>query len=134
LRAIKRTGGRGVVADGSDIAVCRMYDDARSLADGYTKSLWSAFGSPAGAVSVLAALGLMYVVPAVAALRGSRLGAIGYLAGVAGRAVTARRTRGRAWPDALAHPLSICALGWLTVRSCRARRADTVTWKGRPLT
>ena len=76
---------------------------------------------------------MTYVVPAVAALGGSAAGLAGYAAGVTGRVVAARRTGGRAWPDALAHPLSILALTALTARSWRARRAGTLTWKGRTL-
>ena len=133
LRAVKRSGGRGTVVDGTAVATCRMYVGGRDLADGYTKSLWSAFGSPAGATVVMGTLTALYVVPPVAALRGSRTGLLGYLAGVAGRVVSARRTGGRVWPDAFLHPLSILALTGLTARSLRAQRAGTLTWKGRSL-
>jgi hypothetical protein len=66
-------------------------------------------------------------------VRGSRVGLAGYAAGVAGRVIAARRTGGRAWPDALAHPASIAALGALTARSWRLRRAGRLAWKGRPV-
>jgi hypothetical protein len=72
-------------------------------------------------------------VPAVAALRGSRVGALGYAAGVAGRALAARRTGGRAWPDALAHPASIATLAYLTGRSFVGHRRGTLHWKGRAI-
>jgi Glycosyl transferase family 2 len=133
LRAVKRSGGRGTVVDGTALATCRMYDGAQALIDGYTKSLWSAFGPPAAAATVMGMLGLLYVVPPVAALRGSRAGAVGYAAGVAGRVVSARRTGSRVWPDAFLHPLSVLALAWLTARSWASRRNDTLTWKGRRL-
>jgi hypothetical protein len=133
LRAVKRSGGRGVVADGTALATCRMYSSGPALAAGYEKSLWAAFGSPAGATATAALLTGLYVVPAVAALAGSRAGLAGYLAGVAGRVVTARATGGRAWPDALAHPVSVVALVALTGRSWRARRRGTLHWKGRRL-
>jgi hypothetical protein len=110
-----------------------MYEDARSLVDGYTKSLWSAFGSPVGAAVVTGSLCVLYVLPPVAALRGSRAGTVGYAAGVAGRVVSARRTGGRVWPDAFLHPFSVLALAGLTARSVRAKRTGTVTWKGRPV-
>ena len=133
LRAVKRVGGHGGVVEGSRLATCRMYDGWAELADGYAKSLWSAFGTPTGAVGAVGFLALLYVLPAVAALRGSRIGLAGYLAGVAGRMVAARCTGGRAWPDPLAHPLSVGAVGWLTVRSWRRRRAGTLVWKRRGL-
>jgi hypothetical protein len=46
-----------------------------------------------------------------------------YLLGVAGRVVSARATGGRAWPDALAQPVSIVLFAWLVARSFRLRRA-----------
>ena len=133
LRAVKRAGGRGGVADGTALADCRMYGGWAELRDGYTKSLWSAFGSPAGAAGVTGLLALAYLLPPLAALAGSRVGLAGYAAGVTGRVLTARRTGGRAWPDALAHPASVAVLAGLTARSVRARRAGTLSWKGRTL-
>jgi hypothetical protein len=133
LRAVKRSGGRGTVVDGTAVATCRMYDGARALADGYSKSLWSAFGAPAGATAVMGSLVVLYVLPPIAALRGSRAGIAGYTAGVAGRVLSARRTGGRVWPDAFLHPFSVLALAALTARSVRGRRRGTLTWKGRSL-
>ena len=133
LRAIKAVGGRGAVADGTSIATCRMYDDWPSTRDGYTKSLWAAFGSPAGAAAVVTLLVACYVAPPVAALRGSRIGAAGYAAAVLGRVLVARRVGGRPWPDSLAHPISIGAFGWLTAQSWWRRRNHRLTWKGRAL-
>jgi ribose/xylose/arabinose/galactoside ABC-type transport system permease subunit len=125
LRAVKAAGGTGGVADGTDLATTRMYDSWRELVDGYTKSAWTLPVPVAGLLAVL------YVVPAAAALRGSRWGQIAYAAGVAGRVVSARRTGGRVLPDSLAHPVSVAALCWLTGRSHLARRRGMLTWKGR---
>jgi Glycosyl transferase family 2 len=133
VRAVKVAGGTGGVADGTAVASCRMYDGWPALRAGYRKSLWAAFGSSAGAAGVVSTLVLAYVVPAAAALRGSRTGAVGYAVGVAGRVLTARRTGSRTVPDALAHPLSVLVLGLLTADSLRGRRAGTLTWKGRPV-
>jgi len=133
LRSVKRAGGHGTVADGTTLASCRMYTSWADLQDGYGKSLWAAFGSPAAAAAVMAGLSLTYVVPFVAALRGSRTGLVGYLAAVAGRAAVARRVDGRVWPDCLAHPVSIVALTVLTARSVRGHRDGTLSWKGRSL-
>lgn len=127
VRAVKAAGGRGGVADGTSLASCRMYASWPELRDGYTKSLWTAF--PPAALGVLV---LTYVVPAVAAARGSRVGAVGYLAGVASRVVAARRFDSRVG-DAFAHPLSITVLAYLKVRSHRLHRRDALSWKGRPL-
>jgi glycosyltransferase involved in cell wall biosynthesis len=138
LRAVKRSGGRGVVADGTHVATCRMYDSGAELVDGYTKSLWSAFASPTRAAAAVAGLSWLYVVPAVAALAGPTgraraWGAAGYAAGVTGRALVAHRTGGRVLPDAVAHPVSVTAFGALVAESWRRHRAGTLTWRGRPL-
>jgi hypothetical protein len=132
-RAIRRSGGRTGIADGSRIAACRMYEDGRELVAGYEKSLWSAFGDLPGRLGVAALLTLVYLVPPLAALAGSRTGLAGYAAATLTRVVAARRLRSPVWPDALAHPLSVAALLGLLVRSCRGHRRRTLTWKGRPL-
>ena len=134
LRAVRATGGRGVPVDGSRHASCRMYEDWDDLYAGYTKSLWRAFGGGAGSAGTVAALGVLYVVPPVAAVAaGSRAGAVGYAAAVLGRVMVARATGQPVMPDALAHPVSIAALGWLTAASWRRRRAGSLRWKGRPV-
>ena len=127
LRAMKRVGGRGGVCDGTSLATTRMYDDWAALVDGYSKSLWTL---PPTTVVVMA---LLYVLPPVAALRGSRAGLVGYAAGVAGRVISGRRTGARVWPDALAHPVSVAAFVGLAMRSRLARRRGALTWKGRAL-
>ncbi|MFW0794472.1 glycosyltransferase family 2 protein [Gordonia sp. CPCC 205515] len=133
LRAVKRVGGRGVVTEGSRLATCRMYDDGAALRQGYRKSLWSAFGSPAGTLAVVVALNVTHVVPPIAMLRGSGAGAVGFLAGVASRAISARVTGGRVWPDVLAHPISMLAFTGLIADSVVAHQWGTPEWKGRPV-
>jgi hypothetical protein len=134
FQRLKRVGRRGALADGTDVAVCHMYDDWQALRDGYSKSLWAATGSPAGAGVIVGAMSLAYVVPPLAALlRGSRVGFVGYAAAVAGRAMVARRVRGQVWPDSLMHPASVLTFGYLVGRSWVARRRGTLTWKSRPL-
>lgn len=132
-RAVKGKGGRAGVADGTSLATCRMYESWPALRDGYSKSLWSAFGSRRAAAAVGAALAVLYVVPPAAALRGSRVGLAGYGAAVLGRYLVAERTGGRSLPDALAHPLSILTAEWLLARSWHQHRHGRLTWKGRPV-
>lgn len=137
-RAFKRAGRRVAIADGRQVATCRMYDGWAELRDGYTKSLWAAFGSAGGAVGVVGLLAWLYVLPPVAAVaglargrRGQALtGLVGYAAAVAGRAACARRTGGRPL-DAFAHPASVGALAWLVLRSHQHRAAGTLHWRGR---
>ncbi|MGC4852310.1 glycosyltransferase [Micromonospora sp. DT4] len=140
-RAVKRAGGRIALADGSRLATCRMYDDWPQLRDGYSKSLWASFGHPSAAAAVVTALLLLYTAPPLVALVGlvagvpqvAAVGLAGYLLGVAGRVLTARATGGRWWPDALAHPVSVVVLGWLTLRSYHLRKRRRLTWRGRPV-
>jgi hypothetical protein len=115
-----------------------MYDTGEQLRDGYTKSLWTAFGSPAGAVTVCTALSAAYLLPPLAALLARdtatrRAGLAGTAAAVAGRVLAGRRTRSRVWPDALAHPASIAVFVALTGDSFRRHRNGSLTWKGRAL-
>ena len=133
LAQVKRSGGHGVVVDGTRLATCRMYDGWPDLEAGYTKSLWAAFGTPAGAVGVAGTLTVMYVLPPMAALFGSRVGVLGYLAGVTGRWLVAHRVESRPLPDALAHPVSIALFDWLVVRSLLAHRRGSLEWKGRAI-
>ncbi|WP_025617866.1 glycosyltransferase [Salinispora cortesiana] len=140
-RAVKRSGGQIALADGSQLATCRMYDDWPQLRDGYSKSLWASFGRPSAAATVVALLLLLYTAPAlvaVAALVGGAPGtaavaAGAYLLGVAGRVVSARATGGQWWPDALGHPASVAVLGWLTLRSYHLRKRRRLSWRGRPV-
>ena len=140
-RACKAAGLRAAVADGTDLASCHMYRTADDLIAGYTKSLWSAFGSPAGAAAAGALLWWLYAQPvldvATGLSRGDRRAvssaAARYGLGVAGRMVTAHRTDGRVG-DAVAHPASVVALLWLLARSVIERRRGTLQWRGRPVT
>ncbi len=139
-RECKRVGLRAGVADGTGLATCHMYRSHHELVAGYTKSLWSAFGSPVGAAGATTVLWWLYVRPAVALITASRRGdgaaagiaALGYGLGVAGRLIAAARTGGRP-RDALAHPVSVGALLWLTVRSVIGHRNGTLEWRGRPV-
>jgi hypothetical protein len=134
LRRVKRSGGRGGPVDGSRLAACRMYDGWPALRDGYAKSLWGAVGgSPVASSAAAVALTAVWVVPPLAALRGSRAGLLGYVAAAAGRAVVAAGTGGRLWPDPLAHPLSVLALDLLMARSVAGHRRGTLSWRGRAL-
>jgi hypothetical protein len=135
-RAVKRGGGRIALADASTVATCRMYDTWPDLVAGYTKSLWAAPGTAVAAVLLLAGYAAPPVLAVAAAAAGSvrlsLVGIAGYLLGVTGRVVSARATGGRAWPDALAHPISVVLFAWLVARSWRHRRS--ITWRGRPVT
>lgn len=140
-RAVKRSGGRIALVDGSRLAACRMYENWPQLRDGYSKSLWASFGHPSAAAIMVMLLLLLYTAPPLLAVAAALAWApavalvalAGYLLGVAGRVVSARATGGRWWPDALAHPVSVVVLGWLTFRSYHLRKRRRLTWRGRPV-
>ncbi len=136
MRALKRHDARTATVDGSHLASCRMYDSPAAVVDGYAKSLWAAFNGPAGSVAANGLLVAAYVLPAMAAVTARRtstraVGLAGYAAGVASRALVARRTGERVLPDALAQPVSIAAFAALNVVSWRRHLLGTNTWKGR---
>lgn len=139
MRALKVAGFHCATVNGSQIANCRMYQSSEQVIDGYTKSLWSAFGSPAGSIAVNALLATTYIAPAVAMLTSKKkttraIGAAGYLAGVASRAMVARNFNTPVLPDSLAHPVSIAAFIGLNALSWSRHLRGTNTWKGRTLT
>jgi hypothetical protein len=138
MRAVKASKRHAATVDGSHLADCRMYDGTAALVDGYAKSLWSAFNGPVGSVAVNALLLTTYVVPALAAVAAPRprtraIGLLGYAAGVASRAMVARRTGERVVPDAFAHPASIAAFSALNAVSWQRHVRGTNSWKGRPV-
>ena len=137
-RVVKGAGGRATVADGTNIAACRMYQSWAELRDGYSKSLWAMTRTTPGAIAVGALLAWLYCLPPAAFVwcvsRGRRAGVpfAGYAAGVAGRIITARATGGRIG-DAPAHPVSILITLGLLGRSHVLRRRGRLTWRGRAI-
>ncbi|MEU4561382.1 glycosyltransferase family 2 protein [Actinoplanes sp. NPDC023936] len=131
-RAVKRSGGRIALADGSGLATCRMYDSWRELADGYGKSLWASFGSAIGAAAVVVPLLLLYASPPLLFMMGWWAVAA-YALGVIGRVLSAAVTGGRLFPDPLLHPVSVVVFAGLIVRSFHLRRRRSLQWRGRPV-
>jgi hypothetical protein len=138
-RAIKRSGGRIALADGSRYATCEMYRSWRELTAGYAKSLWASFGSGFAAGIVVVLLLILYAGPPLTTAAFLATGhahealvpLAAYLLGAAGRAVSAHATGSRPWPDALLQPASIAVFAWLVARSFRLRRQGALTWRGR---
>ena len=92
-RAVKRSGGRVGVADGADLAACRMYDGWADLRRRLPQVAVGGVRARPGAAAVAGALALAYLVPPLAALRGSRAGLVGYAAAVVGRVLAAAPQR-----------------------------------------
>ena len=139
MRAFKVAGLHTATVDGSHLATCRMYEGTEAVVAGYGKSLWSAFNGAAGSIAVCTLLAAVYVVPPLAMVstrdpRIRAMAALGYAAGVASRAIVARRTGERIAPDALGQPASVVAFIALNAISWRRHLAGANTWKGRPVT
>ena len=138
MRTLKKSGARCATVNGAELAQCRMYESTRDVIDGYTKSLWSAFGSPAGSIAINAVLAVAYIAPAVAMVSAPKkstraIGALGYSAGVVSRSLVAQRTGQSTFPDSFAHPVSIAAFIGLTALSWSRHLRGKNTWKGRVL-
>lgn len=133
-RLLVSHGFRGGVAIGSDIATCRMYKNRSELFNGYTKSLWRAFGSLPGSIATALFLFLTGVLPILLAISGYPVAWVGYFLLVLSRYLSALRTRSTsAASSALLHPLSILFLIYLLGHSWYRKSKGTLTWRGRTL-
>ncbi len=130
---LKATGSRGVAVEGSGIAACRMYTGFADLRDGYARWIWILFPTRRHLVKTLARLVWSELLPPLAALRGSRVGLIGYAAAVTGRVVSGRASRDRIFPWVLASPVSAGLSAFMYVYSVRRAARGELSWKGRSL-
>ena len=131
-RQMKRHGYRGNVIDGSAIAQCRMYNSWQELRDGYTKSLWSAFGSIPGALLVIIFLISLYIFPVFIALQGLSWGISLLLFAFISRLMSAIRSQSSI-TSALFHPIATLVLCYLIGRSWWLKRKNRIEWKSRSL-
>ncbi len=129
-RLLTKSGFKGGVADGSEVAACRMYQNASELSAGYTKSLWRAFGSASGSLLTSLYLFSTGVLPFILALSGFRAAWLGYFLVVLSRYVSALRTRSTP-SAALLHPLSILTLIALIAWSWQKKLTHQLVWRGR---
>jgi cellulose synthase/poly-beta-1,6-N-acetylglucosamine synthase-like glycosyltransferase len=129
-RALVRGGFRGGVAEASQIAECRMYQSAGELIDGYTKSLWRAFGGIVGTFVAVALLVLTGVFPIAGALTGAPWGWIAFLLVFLARALSAART-GSNPAIGFLHPVATVALLYLIALSWIRKSRGTLHWRGR---
>ncbi len=136
MRAFRDAGFCAETMNGSDVATCTMYESDTEVVDGYTKSLWNAFGGMLGSAVVTKVLLLGYVVAPLGVVhRSTRTwGLAAYSAGVLGRVAVSRAMRDRVLPDAFAHPVSIAAFTALEIASWTRHIRGTTQWKGRPIT
>ena len=124
-RLLVANGFKGGVADGSSVASCRMYKNSAELIDGYTKSLWKAFGGTTGTLVALFLLVITGISPY-----------LGFGAPVVfiflSRVLSALKTKSN---PALAflHPIAIIVLLYLIVLSSIRKSRGTLQWRGRAI-
>jgi glycosyltransferase involved in cell wall biosynthesis len=129
-RSLVAKGYKGGVAEGSDVAQTRMYNSQVELFAGYAKSLWRAFGSPAGAITAALWLFITGVLPLLVVLSGYPAAWIGYFLLVLSRVVSSVRTRSTP-SSALLHPLAILILLYLMANSWYQKATGQLQWRGR---
>jgi hypothetical protein len=110
-----------------------MYDGFADLRDGYARWIWILFPTKIRLVLTCLQLAASELVPPLAALRGSRIGLLGYAAAVTGRVISGRASRDRIFPWALLSPVSAGLSGVMYVYSVRRAARGELSWKGRPL-
>ena len=131
-RELVRHGFRGGIADASQVVSCRMYENGRELIEGYTKSLWRAFGGVSGTVLAILILTWTSLTPFYGAVTGSALALGGLIITILSRVVVALRTRSNALL-ALLHPLAIVFLFILIAISWMKKRNGNLQWRGRTI-
>jgi len=131
-RELVRHGFRGGVADASDVVTCRMYESRKELIEGYTKSLWRAFGGVAGTILALLILTWTSLTPFYGAITGSALALGGLTLTILSRVVVALRTRSNPVLSLL-HPLAILFLFSLIALSWMKKRNGSLQWRGRSI-
>jgi cellulose synthase/poly-beta-1,6-N-acetylglucosamine synthase-like glycosyltransferase len=127
-RSLIKSGFRGVVTEGAEIAHTRMYQNFSEIREGYGKSLHKAFGGKLGAVVASVFIAMTGILPFIFALRGSLIATITFLLIAFTRALSALRAKSNPL-FALLHPISSALLIYLIAYSWRKR--GTVQWKGR---
>jgi glycosyl transferase family 2 len=131
LHVLLASGAKAAAVDGTAIASCRMYTSGGELVDGYTKWLCDWVDTRRKVIWAAGAITLINLVPTGAALRGSKIGLLGYLSAVAGRVAVARRFNEPAFPYSLAHPAGCAMSLGMIVESRRRQRHGSRSWKGR---
>ena len=127
-RSLIKSGFRGVVTEGAEIAHTRMYQNFSEIREGYGKSLHKAFGGKLGAVVATSFIAMTGILPFVFALRGSLIATITFLLIAFTRALSALRAKSNPF-YALLHPISSALLIYLIAYSWRKR--GSIQWKGR---
>jgi glycosyltransferase involved in cell wall biosynthesis len=129
-RTLIRAGFTGGVAEGSSVAQTRMYTSSNALVDGYTKSLWKAFGNPFGTFLATALLLSTQILPLLLGIAGYSLGWIAFFVMSLSHALAAIRTRSST-ANIFLYPISTFILLVLLGESIRRHIRGKNIWRGR---
>lgn len=129
-RSLVRSGFRGGVVNGSQIAECRMYSNARALIEGYSKSQWRAFGGLAGSALASSLLFLTSILPLGLAVGGSEFGLIALLCVIGTRFLVAAKS-GSSLASSIFHPLAAAVWILLIKLSWIGKWRGSLQWRGR---
>lgn len=138
-RAIKRSGGRVVFADGDEMADCRMYPDASALRHGFAKNFYEGIGGhPVAMAAVMALHLLLFVVPFIALPIAAVIGAwglaaaaaVGVAANIALRLIMAARYH-HSLVSVVLHPVAVLLMMGILFESFRWSRRGDIRWRGR---
>lgn len=134
VRSFYEHGLTGTVADGTNLATCRMYTNSGDLIAGYTKSLWQAFGGVIGSVFTNLFLLTIYTLPLVGlGTREWPLAVVALVGAIYGRFIVAVRTGQNKFPEVLTHSIAIAVFALLNVLSWVRHLQGTNSWKGRAI-
>ena len=129
-RTLVRAGCKGGVAVAASVVECQMYETDQELRRGYSKSLWRAFGSSAGAtIAIMLLLGTQ-TLPFLIALTGSLIAWKIYAINALTHLIVAIKTRSHPI-NAFAHPFAIVLLVAMIVESFVKRARGELRWKDR---
>jgi cellulose synthase/poly-beta-1,6-N-acetylglucosamine synthase-like glycosyltransferase len=129
-RSLLRSGFRGTVVDGTELAATRMYSSFTELRAGYGKSLHLAFGGAIGVIFTALLFAATSIIPLIYLFTGN-LFAIAALMAIIGSRVIASVSSSSRMSDSLLHPASAALMIYLLYYSWRNRRV--AQWKGRTL-
>ena len=132
-RTLTRHGFYGGVADGSEVANCRMYTNRAELFEGYRKSLWTAFGGALGASGVAVFLAITGVLPLILCATSQPFFLAAYLAIVVSRILAGIKSRSSIRYSPV-HALSIVLFIYLLATSFWQHANGQLTWRGRKIT
>jgi hypothetical protein len=131
-RTLVSGGFRGGVAEASSIAQCRMYESAKDLVNGYTKSLWTAFGGLFGTLFAVLLLVTTQIIPFLLGISGYVIGWLAYGITALSHGIAAARTKSSP-ANIFLHPLSALLLISLIIESIRRKSVGKLVWRERYL-